>query len=146
MSSVKCQPFCSVFNSFVYTCPTWRSRLEVKIVAGSLFVHCKTAYFYSVTEEKWLVVSLPNFVTMSKTYLSISCKIFSWICMMKLEIHVMEFCDFYKGFCGPEWFICTSLTDRDEHVVAKADSSLSNQRASLSRSLVTDVSVGSQMC
>ena len=44
---------------------------------------------------------------------------------------------FYKGFCKPKWFICTLLTDRNEHVAAKADSSLSNQRASLSRSLAT---------
>ena len=38
--------------SFVYTsghCRRWRSRMEVKIMAGSLFVHCKIAYFYSVT-------------------------------------------------------------------------------------------------
>ena len=64
--------------------------------------------------------------------------------MTKLKIHTMEFCDFYKGFCSPEWFIYTSLTDRDEHVAAKADSSLSNLRASLSRSLATDVSVDSR--
>ena len=41
-----------LLNSFVYTsghCRRWRSRMEVKIMAGSLFVHCKIAYFYSVT-------------------------------------------------------------------------------------------------
>ena len=61
--------------SFVYTsghCRRWRSRMEVKIMAGSLFVHCKIAYFYSVTAEKWLIVSLPNFVTIRRTYFSIS--------------------------------------------------------------------------
>ena len=84
-------------NSFAYTsghCRRWRSRMEVKIMAGSLFVHCKIAYFYSVTAEKWLIVSLPNFVTIRRTHFSISCKIFSWIRSTKLKIHAMEFCDF----------------------------------------------------
>ena len=74
-------------HSFVYTSGQrrrWRSRMEVKIVAGSLLVHCKIAYFHSVTAEKWLVVSIPNFLTMRKTPLSISCKFFSWICTTKL--------------------------------------------------------------
>ena len=130
--------------SFVYTsvhCRRWRSRMEVKIMAGSLFVHCKIAYFYSVTAEKWLIVSLPNFVTIRRTHFSISCKIFSWIRWTKLKIHVR----FYKGFCKSKWFICTLLTDRNEHVAAKADSSLSNRRASLSRSLATGLSVDSRM-
>ena len=83
-------------NSFVYTSGHWRSRMEVKIMAGSLFVHCKIAYFYSVTAEKWLVVSLPNFVMIRMTHLPISCKIFSWIRATKLKIHAMEFCDFIK--------------------------------------------------
>ena len=42
-------------DSFVYTsghCRRWRSRMEVKIMAGSLLVHCKIAYFYSMTAEK----------------------------------------------------------------------------------------------
>ena len=43
------------------------------------------------------------------------------------------------------WFICTLLTDRNEHVAAKADSSLSNRRASLSRSLATGLSVDSRL-
>ena len=43
------------------------------------------------------------------------------------------------------WFICTLLTDRNEHVAAKADSSLSNRRASLSRSLATGLSVDSSI-
>ena len=68
---------CSGGYSFVYTsrhCRRWRLRMEVKIVAGSLFAHCKkNAYFYSVTAEKWLVVSLPNFVITRKTFLSIPC-------------------------------------------------------------------------
>ena len=103
------------------------------------------AYFYSVTVEKWLVVSLPNFVTMRKAHLSISCKIFSWIRTTKLKDTRHGILRFYKGFCSPEWFICTSLTDHDKHLAAKADSSLSNRRASLSRSLATDVSVDSQI-
>ena len=63
-------------NSFVYTsghCRRWRSCMEVKIMAGSLFVHCKIAYFYSVTAEKWLIVSLPNVVMIRRTHFSISC-------------------------------------------------------------------------
>ena len=102
-------PCCSVgkgthCNSFVYTSGHCRSRMEVKIVAGSLFVHCKIAYFYSVTAEKCLIVSLPNFVTMRKILLSISCKIFSWIRTTKLKIHAMKLCDLIKDF---KWFICT---------------------------------------
>ena len=100
--------------SFVYTsghCRRWRSRMEVKIMAGSLFVHCKIAYFYSVTTKKWLVVSLPNFLTMRKTYLSISCKIFSSICTTKLKIHAIEFWDFIKDFVFPRGlFVPCSLT------------------------------------
>ena len=99
-----CFTFCNTCHvislySFVYTsghCRRWRSRMEVKIMAGSLFVHCKIAYFYSVTAEKWLIVSLPNSVTIRRTHFSISCKIVSWIRLMKLKIHAMEFCDFIK--------------------------------------------------
>ena len=80
----------------------WRLHMEVKIVAGSLFVHCKIAYFHSVTAENWLVISLPNFVTMRKTHLSISCKIFSWIRMTKLKDTRHRILRFYKGFCSPE--------------------------------------------
>ena len=101
-------------NSFVYTsghCRRWRSRMEVKIMAGSLFVHCKIAYFYSVTAEKWLIVSLPNFVTIRRTHFSISCKIFSWIRSTKLKIHAMEFCDFIKDSVSPSGlFVPCSLT------------------------------------
>ena len=100
--------------SFVYTsghCRRWRSRMEVKIMAGSLFVHCKIAYFYSVTAEKWLIVSLPNFVTIRRTYFSISCKIFSWIRSTRLKIHAMEFCDFIKDSVSPSGlFVPCSLT------------------------------------
>ena len=101
-------------HSFVYTsghCRRWRSRMEVKIMAGSLFVHCKIAYFYSVTTKKWLVVSLPNFLTMRKTHLSKSCKIFSSIRTTKLKIHAIEFCDFIKDFVVPSGlFVPCSLT------------------------------------
>ena len=101
-------------NSFVYTsghCRRWRSRMEVKIMAGSVFVHCKIAYFYSVTTEKSLVVSLPNFVTIRRTHFSISCKIFSWIRSTKLKIHAMEFCDFIKDSVSPSGlFVPCSLT------------------------------------
>ena len=100
--------------SFIYTsghCRRWRSRMEVKIMAGSLFVHCKIAYFYSVTAEKWLIVSLPNFVTIRTTHFSISCKIFSWIRSTKLKIHAMEFCDFIKDSVSPSGlFVPCSLT------------------------------------
>ena len=47
--------------------------------------------------------------------------------------------------CSPLAFVVTSVTDRNEHVAAQVDSSLSNWRASLSRSLATDLSVGSPM-
>ena len=104
----------SSYYSFVYTsghCRRWRSRMEVQIMAGSLFVHCKIAYFYSVTAEKWLIVSLPNFVTMRRTHFSISCKIFSWIRSTKLKIHAMEFCDFIKDSVSPSGlFVPCSLT------------------------------------
>ena len=103
-----------VHNSFVYTsghCRRWRSRMEVKIMAGSLFVHYKIAYFYSVPTKKWLVVSLPNFLTMRKTHLSKSCKIFSSIRTTKLKIHAIEFCDFIKDFVVPSGlFVPCSLT------------------------------------
>ena len=108
--------YCSygLWYSFVYTsghCRRWRSRMEVKIMAVSLFVHCKIAYFYSVTAEKWLVVLLPNFVTIRRTRLSISCKIFSWICTTKHKIHAMEFCDFIKDSVSPcGLFVPCSLT------------------------------------
>ena len=46
--------------------------MQAKIVAGSLFVHCKIAYFNSVTTEQWLPVSLWNFMTIRKTHLTIS--------------------------------------------------------------------------
>ena len=102
------------FNSFVYTsghCRRWRSRMEVKIMAGSLFVHCKIAYFYSAAAEKWLIVSLRNFVTIRRTHFSISCKIFSWIRSTKLKIHAMEFCDFIKDSVSPSGlFVPCSLT------------------------------------
>ena len=101
-------------NSFIYTsghCRRWRSRMEVKIMTVSLFVHCKIAYFYSVTAEKWLIVSLSNFVTIWRTHFSISCKIFSWIRSTKLQIHAMEFCDFIKGSVSPSGlFVPCSLT------------------------------------
>ena len=101
-------------HSFVYTsghCRRWRSRMEVKIMTGSLFVHRKIAYFYSLTAEKWLVESLPNFVTIRRTHLSISCKIFSWIRTTKLKIHAMEFCDFIKDSVSPSGlFVPCSLT------------------------------------
>ena len=102
------------FDSFVYTsghCRRWCSRMEVKIMAGSLFVHCKIAYFYSVTAGKSLIVSLPNFVTIGRTHFSISCKIFSWIRLTKLKIHAMEFCDFIKDSVSPSGlFVPCSLT------------------------------------
>ena len=106
-----------------------------------------TENFYLVIAEKWLVVSLPNIVTIRGTHWSISCKIFSWIRTCdhdETEDIRHGILRFYKGFCKPKWFICTLLTDRNEHVAAKADSSLSNRRASLSRSLATGLSVDSR--
>ena len=52
---------------------------------------------------------------------------------------------FYKGFCKPKWFVCTLRTYFVEQVTTQAYSSLPNQRASLSRSLATDLSVDSQI-
>ena len=105
---------CIFMNSFVYTsghCRRWRSPMEVKIMAGSLFVHCKIAYFYSVTADKWLIVSLPNFVTIRRTHFSVSCKIFSWIRSTKLKIHAVEFCNFIKDSVSPSGlFVPCSLT------------------------------------
>ena len=87
-------------------CRRWRSRMEVKIMARSLFVHCKIAYFYSATAEKWLIVSLPNFVTIRRTHFSIS-----WIRSTKLKIQAMEFCDFIKYSVSPSGlFVPYSLT------------------------------------
>ena len=107
-----CSAWC--IDSFVYTsghCCRWHSHMEVKIVAWSLFVHRKIAYFYSVTAEKCLIISLPNFVTMRETLLSISCKIFSWIRTTKLKIHAIEFCNFIKDFVIPSGlFVPCSLT------------------------------------
>ena len=105
---------CHLLYSFVYTsghCRRWRSHMEVKIKAGSLFVHCKIAHFYSVTAEKWLIVSLPNSVTLRSTHFFISCKIFSWIRLTKLKIHAMEFCNFIKDSVSPSGlFVPCSLT------------------------------------
>ena len=101
-------------HSFVYTsghCRRWRSRMEVYIMVGSLFVHCKIAYFYSVTAAKWLIVSLPNFVTIKRTHFYISCQIFSWIRSTKLKILAMEFCDFIKDSVSRSGlFVLCSLT------------------------------------
>ena len=59
--------------------------------------------------------------------------------MTKLKIHAMEFCDFKKNFVVPiGLFVPCSLTE-----AAKADSSLSNRRALLSRSLTTGLNVDS---
>ena len=113
-SWVSCPPQRALTHSFVYTsghCRRWRSRMEVKIMAGSLFIHCKIAHFYSVTAENWLIVSLPNFVTIRRTHFSISCKIFSWIRSKKLKIHALEFCDFIKDSVSPSGlFVPCSLT------------------------------------
>ena len=85
--------------------------MEVKIIAVYLFVHCKVAYFYSVTAAKGRIVSLPYFVTIRRTHFPISCQMFSWIRSMKLKIHAMEFFDFIKDSvsqCG--LFVPCSLT------------------------------------
>ena len=75
-----------------------------------------------------------------KTLFTISYKIFSGINTLIFKICAVEASHFYKGMCSPSTrpvlaFVVTSVTDRDEHVVAQADSSL---RAWLSRSLATD--------
>ena len=108
-----------VTASFIYSsghCRRWRSHIQVKIVAGSLFVHCEIAYFNSVTTEQWLVASLKNLVTMG----TIACEIFCWIRKMKLKDTPHGILRFYKGFCKPKRFACTSNTDPDEHVVTQA--------------------------
>ena len=121
------------FGSWVgrLTCPEKSGQREYPMISGlvrkkrygiqcpenigpastCLFVHCKIAYFYSVTAEKWLIVSLPNFVTIRRTHFSISCKIFSWIRSTKLKIRAMEFCDFIKDSVSPSGlFVPCSLT------------------------------------
>ena len=133
-------------NYFGYTsghCRRWCSRMQLKIMAGSLFAHCKITYFNSAVTEHWLVVSLGR-VTIRKTLFTISYKKFSRINATKIKIDAVAVIQpFYKGMCSPLVFVVTSVTYRDEHMAAQADSSLSNRRASLSRSLATDVSVGS---
>ena len=47
----------------------------------------------------------------------------------------------FKGIYKREPFVCTSVTDRDKHVAAQADSWLPNQWTSLSRSPATGASV-----
>ena len=79
-------------------------------------------------------MSFPNFVTMRRNI---------YLYHDETQDTRHGVLSFYKGFCSSEWFICTSLTDGDEHVATEADCSLSNRRASLSRSLATDVSVDS---
>ena len=94
--------YISMFEKWLES-PQWllavskpKVRMRVTSASGQEFVHCEIAYFYSMTVEKWLVVSLPNFVTIRRTHLSISCKIFSWFRTTTLKIHAMEFCDFIK--------------------------------------------------
>ena len=95
-------------------------------MAGSLFVHCKIAYFY--------IVSLPNFVTIRRTHFSIyHVKFSAEFARRNLRYTPWNFAILLKDSVSPSVFFCTLLTDRNEHVAAKADSSLSNRRASLSR-------------
>ena len=89
----------------------WCSHIQVKTVAESLFVHCKIANFNSVTTEQWLLILLINFVTMRKALLTVSCKIFGWICMTQLKIHAKEFGVFIKDFVSPSGlFVPRTLT------------------------------------
>ena len=74
------------------------------------------------------------------------CKIFSWIRTTKLKIHTMEFCNFLKDSVSPGGlFVPCSLTVTSSYVAAKADSSFSNRRAWLSRSLATGLCVDSRI-
>ena len=80
--------------SYVYTsghCGRWHSCMQVKIVAGSFFVHCEITYFNSVTTAQWLVITLQNIVTISR-------KIFSWIRTTKPKIYAVELCHLIKDF------------------------------------------------
>ena len=91
--------------------PACRWKQWLGLSPGSFLVHCKIAYCNWVTTEQWLVVSLGNFVTIRKTPLTISCKIFSWNGMMKLKIHAVEFCNFIKDFVSPSGlFVSGTLT------------------------------------
>ena len=61
-------------------CRRWRSRMEVKIVAGSLFVHCKIAYFYSVTARAGVKYVLSNTNTNTNTKI--------WIFQIQIQIQI----------------------------------------------------------
>ena len=89
-----------------------RSCRWKKWLGPCLLIHCKIAYFDSVTIEQQLFVSLGNFVTMRKPLLIISCKIFSWIRMAKLKMHAVEFCDSIKDFVSLTVFYLTTCPRR----------------------------------
>ena len=76
-----------------------------------------------------------------KTLFTISYKKFSGINTLIFKICAVEASHFYKGMYSPSTGLCCRT--RDEHVAAQADNPL---RAWLSRSLATDVSVGSPIC
>ena len=101
-----------------------------------------------ITRPQWVkkVVSLPNFLRMRKTLLSISCKIFSSIRTAKLKTHAIVFCDFIKDFLVPSGlFVPCSLAVTSTWQPRLTAHCPIGGRASLSRSLATDVSVDSRI-
>ena len=106
-------PIAALSYSFVYTfghCRRWRSRMEVKIMAGSYLFIAKLHIF-----TRWQQRSDSSYhfqiLTIRRTHFSISCKICSWIRSTKLKIHAMEFCDFIKDSVSPSGlFVPCSLT------------------------------------
>ena len=110
--------------------------MDLKIVSGSLFVHCKNCIFLLGDRREVTRRITSKFSDNEKDTFIYN--------MWNLRYTPLNFA-ILQGSCSPEWFICTLLTDRNEHVAAKADSSLSNRRASLSRSLPTYVSVDSRI-
>ena len=92
-------------NSFVYSSGhfrRWRSRMEVKIMAVPLFVHCKIALFNSAVTEHWIVLSVRDFVMIRKTIFTISYEKFSGINRTKLKIDAVKVSHFIRE-CVSRW-------------------------------------------
>ena len=90
------------FEVSVIKTPTLLSKTRFFYViwykAPLFYVKATTIDSREVTRRS---VSLPNFVTIRRTHLSISFKIFSWIRTTKFKMHAMECCDFMKDFVSP---------------------------------------------
>ena len=82
------------------------------ILADSLCVLCKLAYFNSTATEQRLIISLQNSVPIKKTPV-LSCHILKlhWISLTPLKIHAAELSHFIKEiFSRPPMFAHCSLT------------------------------------